>query len=343
MRHPFDGVNLTGGEGLTRRSALGALGAAVAGLTGMTSTASAQIATTQAIGEEGGPAVSTLALGEEGGPTTKALGEEGAATRPLTTEPFGEEAGRVVSRAAPGLEDGGAKPVTRAKGENGGPATDAIGENGGPTATTLALGEEGGPSTRALGEEGAATRARGEDGGPTVPVKPNTTELKEAQLKAVWADLAAKDPARGVQACAILYGAKNVIPFMKENLKADKFTQPQADAKTIAKLIADLDAGAFATRQKAEMELAKLGPAAAAAIDAALKEPKSAEQKMRLERLKEGAKESPTMTQGRRALEVLVALRTPEAKELLEKLSRGEEKEWLTQAAKQALARIPKS
>jgi hypothetical protein len=34
-------------------------------------------ATTQALGEEGGPIFTTLALGEEGGVTTKALGEEG--------------------------------------------------------------------------------------------------------------------------------------------------------------------------------------------------------------------------------------------------------------------------
>lgn len=79
----------------------------------------------------------TLALGEEGGNrvTTQALGEEGNPPRP-STKRLGEEGG-------------------------GRPTTDAIGEEGGrpPRATTFAVGEEGGQppqrvTTFALGEEG---------------------------------------------------------------------------------------------------------------------------------------------------------------------------------------------
>ncbi len=82
------------------------------------------VATTLAIGEEGGNRVTTQALGEEGNPP---------------------------------------RPSTRRLGEEGGgrPTTDAIGEEGGrpPRATTFAVGEEGGQppqqiTTFALGEEG---------------------------------------------------------------------------------------------------------------------------------------------------------------------------------------------
>lgn len=327
MRHPFDGVNVPE-EGLSRREALAAL-AAAAGLAGLAGTAQAQGATTAAIGEEGGPKITTLALGEEGG--------GGPATAP-STEPFGEEAGHVTSRAVLGLEGG--RSVTAAAGE-GGMTTRAIGEEGG--ATTKALREEGGgPTTLAKGEEGGLTRALNEAGGPVIPVQPGTMTLTEAQLKAMWADLADKDPVKGVQACAVLYGAKNSLDFMGKSLKADNLKLPQAEEKKVAPLIADLDAAEFAERQKAEEKLAILGTSAVAALEKALAETKSPEQKMRLGRLLQKARQDPNLRQAQRSLEILVALRTPEARKLLKSLTEGEEKEWLTQSARLAQNRLPK-
>jgi hypothetical protein len=322
MRHPFDGVNPPAGEdkteGLTRRGALGQMAAAAAGLLGAAAVAQGQV-------------VTTLALGEEGA-MTNALSEAGGAGRGVTTEPFGEEAGKVMSRPAPGLEDA-AKPMppTKEKGEDAGPPTGAL--------------NEGGVTTRALGEEGAMTRRRGEDGGPigpVVPVAPNTTDLNDKQLESTWKDMADKDAAKGVQACAILYGAKNAVPFLKERLTLKAMKLPEADAKTVAKLIADLDDDEFATRDKASMELAKLGTTVEAALEAALKTAKSNEQRMRLERLLEKLKDVSVLTQARRGVEVLVALKSKEAKEVLENLAKGTEGDWLTQAAKGALERMSK-
>ncbi len=310
MRHPFDGV--------TRREALGAMATAAAGALGLSADARAQVAT-------------TLALGEEGGTATQALNETGGAAASVTTEPFGEEAGKVASRMAPGLEDG-KKPAPK--------PTEAKGEGGG--VSSAPRNEEGGAgTTEAIGEAGALTRRRGEGGagmgGGIVPVHPDTQELKDEQLKAIWNELGDKDAAKGVQACAELYGAKKAVPFLKENLTADKLKVPQADEKKVAKLIADLDADGFEAREDAEAALAKLGAGAAAAIEAAAGKAKSAEQKLRLTRLLEKSKDQ--LLQGRRAIEVLVALRTDEAKELLEKLSKGDEKEWLTHAARKGLDR----
>lgn len=338
MRHPFDGVIGGEGEGLTRRGALGHIAAAAAGALGLVSAASAQEISTKAIGEEGGPPVkTTAAIGEEGaGLTTKALREEGAAGM-VTTEPFGEEAGKVTSRFTPGMEDGGAGgPSTERVGEEGGPATAAVGEDGGPVATTLAIGEEGGPSTRALGEEG------GRPPGRIIPVKPNTTDLGDKQLEAVWADLASKDAAQGVQGCAVLYGDKKAVKFLGGKLTTDKVKMPETDPKKIAALIADLDSDDFSTRENATKALEQFGPAATALLEKAVADAKSAEQRMRLERLLQKSKDATALNQAKRGLEVLVALKTTEAKELLEKLAGGPEKEWLTQAAKQAFDRASK-
>jgi hypothetical protein len=320
MRHPFDGVNPAPGdeqqEGLTRRGALGQMAAAAAGLLGAATVARGQVVTTLALGEEGGGP----------GTTTKALNEEGAAGLP-TTEPFGEEAGKVLSRPAPGLEDAVKPAPTKDKGEDGGPAP-------------------GVPSTLALGEEGAMTRRRGEEGvgpaGPVVPVAPGTTDLTDKQFEAAWTDMADKEPVKGVQACAILYGAKGAVPFLKDRLTAKAMKLPEVDTKAVLKLINDLDSDEFLTREKASAELARLGSAAVPVLETALKTVKSNEQRMRIERLLEKAREVSALTQARRGLEVLVALRTPAAREVLENLAKGAEGDWLAQAAKSALERPAK-
>lgn len=361
MRHPFDGLNqpaLAAGqpeakaEGLSRRSALGKMVFAAAGFVALPALVRGQIAVTNAINEAGGPVATTLALGEEGAVTT-AVGEAGAAPAGVTTEPFGEEAGRVTSRAVPGLEDGTAAPVTQAVREAGGPLTRAANEDGRVTtqavgeegAATGALNENGGATTKAVGEEGGApvTEAKGEAGagvgGQIVIVKPLALELKDKQLETTYADLGSKEQPKAVQACAVIYGSKQAITFLKGNIKVNF---AQADDQKIAQMINDLDADAFAAREKAEKDLANLGPAAVPALQAALQNAKSAEMRMRLQRLIDNSKELPVMVQATRALEVLIALKTPEAKAVIEELAKGNEKEWLTQEAKKALVRAGK-
>lgn len=150
------------------------------------------LATTLALGEQGGGERTTMALGEEAGagdapaPTTQAVGEEGgvidATTYALgeeganaTTYALGEEGGGVTTYALG--EEGGA--TTYALGEEGGVTTYALGEEGGGGVTTMAFGEEGAgnPTTLALGEEGGGaptTKALGEEGGG-IPHKPPVT------------------------------------------------------------------------------------------------------------------------------------------------------------------------
>ncbi|WP_293080662.1 hypothetical protein [Okeania sp. SIO3B5] len=144
---------------------------------------SQMIATTLAIGEEGGDITTAFDDSENGGEliaTTLAIGEEGGASEPIaTTLAIGEEGGNLPVPTTLALgEEGGVDPIGVPPQE---PTTEAIGEEGGFTtpintitqpsseegiATTEALGEEGGmtpigvppvePTTRAVGEEGGA-------------------------------------------------------------------------------------------------------------------------------------------------------------------------------------------
>src|ERR1051326_4846281 len=355
MQHPFDGLRgvgrLQGGEqetstGMTRRSVIGKMAFAAAGVLGASTLARAQVLTTQAIGEEGGPGAqpTTLALGEEGGKLTKALNEDGGATdgaAAATTAPFGEEAGNVTSRAVPGLEDGGAPQpakLTEAKGEDGGDVTKALNEGGGPS--TRALGEEGG-LTRALNEGGGpVTGALNEGGGPAVQVvqvKPLTMDINDKDLEKIWTEMASDAPAKSLQACAEIYGAKQGLTYLKDHLN---IKVAEVDEKEIGKLLVKLDDNEFSVREEAEAKLIKLGPTIQPAIEKALKDHKSAEMQMRLNRILAKFAENNPLRQAEQALEVLVALQTPEAKTLLKDLAKGDEKEWLAQKAKKALDRV---
>lgn len=337
MQHPFHGVIVseeTNTQPVTRRAAMGAMVFAAAGVMGAARTASAQIATTQAIGEEGAvqpPVATTLALGEEGAltqaineagaPTTRALGEEGGAA--VTTEPFGEEAGRVTSKAVPGLEDG---------------------VGGDPNVTTKALREEGAITTQALGEEGARpplTKARGEDGGgrpgSTVRVQPGQKQLTDRQLLLAWKDLSEKDIGKALQGSAVLYGAKDCVTFLKGNLKLDA---PRVEPKQVMSLLVLLDSNDFASREKAEEALVALGVGVLPLVKITASTTTSVEVRMRCTRVMEKLQTLPEVSQVRRGIEVLVALRTPEAKDVLAALAKGEQTDLVADLARDALKRV---
>jgi hypothetical protein len=315
---------------MTRRSVLGKMVFATAGVLGAGALARAQQLTTRAIGEEGGAQPTTLALGEEGGGNGSGSVADGPPA--LTTEPFGEEAGNVTSRMVPGLEDGAApkdqNQLTEAKGEGGGLSTQALGEEGG---FTKALRERGGPIiTDALNEGGGQPVAQ------QVQVKPLSTDLKDSDLDTIWAEMANGNPGKSLQGCAELYGAKECLRYLKNHLNV-KVTEP--DEKEIEKLVVKLDDNEFSTREDAEAKLIKVGPTIQPLIEKALKEHKTAEMQMRLNRIIAKFKDSNPLRQAEHGLEVLVALRTPEAKQLLEELAKGDDKDWLAQNAKKALDR----
>lgn len=161
------------------------------------------------------------------------------------------------------------------------------------------------------------------------------------ELDALWKDLAAEDAAKGFQAVRNLAAAKQVVPLLQERLRPAVPPDPQR----IAAWIADLDSDEFPVRDKASQELRKLGAPAAPALRKALENQPSAEVRRRVEQLlnhleqKNLSQESLQMV---RAVEVLELIRTPEARQLLEKLAQGAPNALVTEEAKLALQRLDK-
>jgi WD40 repeat protein len=116
-----------------------------------------------------------------------------------------------------------------------------------------------------------------------------------------------------------------------------------ATAEEIDKLIADLDHDQFDRREQASRALADVGKSASAALTRTLQGEPSAEKKQRIEALLDRLmKKGPSMEEVRatRALEVLERTGTPEAKQVLEELARGDADAPLTQQSKATLKRL---
>jgi RNA polymerase sigma factor (sigma-70 family) len=166
--------------------------------------------------------------------------------------------------------------------------------------------------------------------------------LTAAEVGALWADLAGEDAARAYRAIHQLAAAPNAaVPFLRKRLHP----VPAVDEKRVARLIADLDSDAFATRQKATTELAKLADQPIAAYRKALESKPSIETRKRLEELLEKAGPAWWDVSGERlrslrAVETLELAGTKEAREALTTLAAGAPGARLTEQAKAALERL---
>lgn len=111
----------------------------------------------------------------------------------------------------------------------------------------------------------------------------------------------------------------------------------------VERLLAQLDDNRFAVRKKAAAELEALGPVAEQALQAALDGKPGPDLRRRLEELIGRIREQPVRGEslrGWRAVEVLEAVDTPEARAVLEKLARGAAAAPLTEEAKAAVRRL---
>lgn len=161
--------------------------------------------------------------------------------------------------------------------------------------------------------------------------KPGSS-LEPKYREALWEDLFDKDRAKsGPAVRGLLAGAPEVVPLMADRLP--KTTQSADEIKNRAKristyvsqLTSDTD---FDTRLAAEEALDKLGPAAEPAIRTALT---SADPEVRyragrlMKRLKgEESEAALAMKVAGRMVRILERANTPEAKDLLKKMSDGE-------------------
>jgi RNA polymerase sigma factor (sigma-70 family) len=170
--------------------------------------------------------------------------------------------------------------------------------------------------------------------------KLQAANLKGQELELAWTDLRGDDATRAYAALWLLASApKQALPLLREAL-------PRAaavEADRIAKLIATLDDDDFEKRERATEQLVKMGEQAEAAVKKALAGKPSVEVRRRLEYVLEQAKlggDNGERLRQTRALEVLEAMGTPEARALLEELTKGAPEAWLTREAKTVLARM---
>jgi WD40 repeat protein len=173
------------------------------------------------------------------------------------------------------------------------------------------------------------------------PAKKPPRKLDRRERARCWDDLAGADSARAYQAVARLA----LRPGQAEGLLEDRLRRRPGIRERLARLLDDLDADEYTTREKASKELAALGRLAEGALKETLAGQPSAEVRRRVEdllRKLDGKGEDPERLRLFRAIEVLERLGTPQARRLLAKLEK-EAEPTLVREAKAALKRLEKS
>jgi RNA polymerase sigma factor (sigma-70 family) len=166
--------------------------------------------------------------------------------------------------------------------------------------------------------------------------------LSDEQLKTHWKTLAAEDAAAGYRAVqALAADPVRSVAYLRKHLHP----VAPADEKRLQQCIADLESDQFAIREKATLELEKLGPAALDAMRKTLDEKPALETRRRLEPLIEKLQREEWPTSGERlriwrCLEVLERAGTPEAKEVLTTLANGAPGARQTLGSRAALQRL---
>jgi hypothetical protein len=163
-----------------------------------------------------------------------------------------------------------------------------------------------------------------------------------ADAGTLWDELASGDAAAARRAAGALAADPTVAALLGEKLKP---VPTPAGVRTTAALISDLDAAAFGVREAASRELVGRVEVDAAELAAALADSPSAEVRRRLTEVlrsapgpwpKLGAEDLRRV----RAVGVLEAIGTPEARRLLKALADGDPYALLTREARAAGARL---
>jgi hypothetical protein len=159
--------------------------------------------------------------------------------------------------------------------------------------------------------------------------EPVVAELTPKHLETLWLDLAGEPDVAFRAVSRLAQSPRQVVAFLGKRLG----TVPSRD---VSKLIAQLDDEEFDVREKASKELETLGREAEAGLRKAEKDSPSAEVRSRaralLEKLAAGG--AGASWRGLRALEVLEAINTAEARQVIVELARGAPEAELTAEAR---------
>jgi hypothetical protein len=170
-----------------------------------------------------------------------------------------------------------------------------------------------------------------------------TAKFTDKELKGLWIDLASSDAVQAGRAVwAFVAAGPQAVSLLGERLRPIAVKAP---SEVVARLIVDLDADNFRVREKARLELAKLGEVCETALRQALAKRPSVEMRRSLQDLLsklEAVRKEPSgdVLRAVRAVEVLEQVGTPDARHVLEAWSRGDPGVHLTREAQAALGRL---
>ncbi len=205
----------------------------------------------------------------------------------------------------------------------------------------MALSPDGRALALASGDKvlvwNVATRELGNLGPPVA--------LAKAELETAWSDLANNDYGKAETAFRKLAAAGNhALAFLQHQVRA--VAVPALDWQRVEKLLRDLDDSSYPVRQKATLELGQYGELIRVPLEKYLAGKLSLEALRRAGKLLDKVKEPPLTPDRLRsleAIEILEILRTPEARRLLEELSRDSLIAQIRLAAQEALERVQRT
>jgi WD40 repeat protein len=175
-----------------------------------------------------------------------------------------------------------------------------------------------------------------------IQTQPLAVALTRSELEARWTDLASSQARQAYRAIwSLVATPEQTVSFLKERLHPAVAAEP----KQLVQLITDLTSDRFAVRDKASKELEELGELAKPALLKALEGQPAPEARRWLEMLVqmlEGPVTSPKELRALRAIAVLEHIGTPEARQVLARLSHGEPAARITAEAKASLERLAK-
>ena len=180
---------------------------------------------------------------------------------------------------------------------------------------------------------GQVDKAKGEK-------KPEAVAPKS--LEGQWEALVGNDAATAYKAIwAMVADPERSVPFLSKRMRP----VPHPEAGQLEKLLAGLDSKRFPDREKAMVQLEKMGAMAKAALEKALAAGPSLEKRRRLEKLLD--KLSAFTLSGEelrtwRALEALEMIGDRAARQVLQHMTTGAPGVWQTEEARAALERLSK-
>jgi hypothetical protein len=157
----------------------------------------------------------------------------------------------------------------------------------------------------------------------------------DKQREERWRELLSGDAARAHRAFVALANSSATVAFLD-----DKLRLPAKRKAQVERLVRQLDAEAFATRDRAEQQLSRLGREAEGALHRELAINPSAELRWRGARLLKPLEGPVAWARRGRVLDLLERIGTPQARALLEHISKEHAQGWQGVEAREALERL---